>query len=505
MQVQVLSSVPNREYYLNQIKFGTSGHRGIIGKTFTNQHVSAIAQAIALHFKEKKNKKPKVLIGYDTRTGNSPTLDTASYTFTLLNELIKKKVQVDFCDSYSPTPVISWAVKTYDYDMGIILTASHNPPNYNGIKINDENGAPASIELTQKIETEANRIFHHIDPDEPVYSNDDVERVNFTSAFIDHLQTIIKEKFLLPFPNFSEEYIIDPKCGSAIDIWRALSSAGIGKIHWLNDQYSSDFNFNIPDPTSTSSIQTLSKLCKKNTCIAFANDPDADRHVIIDENGQYISPEKLTCIIIQYCHDEGIPVDSVATTFANSVLIKKICQKHSIRCIETNIGFKYFTPHLLVASNQNKLSFGVESSGGFSISNHTLDKCGFLPILLIIGIMKKKDKTLAELSASIDTVFSKFIFVEDAITIPSSANISLSERLSIKQHILDRLFSNVKIDNINYSDGLKIDFNNNDWVLCRPSGTEPLIRIYAESNTKESAQYYIDQLKGLLEDASVVK
>ena len=440
-----------------------------------------------------------MLIGYDTRTGNSPLLEENSYTHVLVQTLIKYGIDVDFCDSYAPTPLISWAVKTHAYDFGIILTASHNPPNYNGIKINDPNGAPAAVEITNWIQDEANNIFDTMNLSDISLGQKPVHKVNYDQAFIEQLQQVVKQTFQLPFPDFSDDYIIDPKCGSAITIWKLITSSSIGKIQWKNDAFSSDFNYEIPNPTSKETIAALGTLCVEKSCIALSNDPDADRHVLVDEKGHFVSPEKVAAIIIHYCAQEEIAISSVATTLANSALIKQICTHYKIQCHETNIGFKYFTPHLLNASNQNKLTIGVESSGGFSISLHTFDKCGFLPILLLMGIMKKKATTLHELSETIDQQFSSFSFVEDAVELPSQSDVSLTDRLSIKQQTLDRLFD-TDIADINYNDGLKITFNNNDWVLCRPSGTEPLVRIYAESNSKDTATHYVQQLKGLLSD-----
>ena len=148
---------------MTSIKFGTSGYRGIIGQTFTTKYLIAICNAISDYFKSQNISKPRVLIGYDTRTGNSPNLDPGSYTFTVVAELSSRKIQVDFCDSFTATPIISWAVKHYKYDLGINLTASHNPPNYNGIKLNDPDGAPAPIQLTSFIQEKASevlRLFH---------------------------------------------------------------------------------------------------------------------------------------------------------------------------------------------------------------------------------------------------------------------------------------------------------------------------------------------------------
>ncbi len=485
---------------MKTIQFGTSGHRGIIGQSFTNDHLKAIARALANYFKLEKISKPIILIGYDTRTGNSPSLEKNSYTHTLVHELLNCKIMVDFCDNYTPTPVISWAVNTHTYNLGIILTASHNPPNYNGIKINDESGAPAPVELTDWIQNEANKLLETIDTDERItFIKPHVTTVNYIPEFIDHLTHLLKQNFKLPFPDFSNEFVIDPKCGSSIEIWRAITSASIGEIHWFNDNVSPDFNFKIPNPTSNESISELSEICKRKNCIAFSNDPDADRHTIIDEKGYFISPEKITAIITNYCFEENITVDSIATTLANSALIKKICNEYNITCHETNIGFKFFTPFLKSAQNQNKLAIGVESSGGFSISLHTFDKCGFLPILLLLGIMKKRNKTLHFLSSNIDQLFSKLTFIEDTVNFPPQTDISLNERLSIKKHTLDRLFDE-PIISINYNDGLKITFQNDDWVLCRPSGTEPLIRIYAESTSADESKAYIKTLKGYLED-----
>ena len=137
---------------MTHIHFGTSGHRGIIGQTFTNQHVAAIGYAISDYLNQLDEKNKTVLIGFDTRTGNSPNLLDGSYTQTIVQTLLQKNISVDCCDSFAPTPLISWAVRHHDYALGIILTASHNPPNYNGIKINDGSGAPASLELTTMIQ-----------------------------------------------------------------------------------------------------------------------------------------------------------------------------------------------------------------------------------------------------------------------------------------------------------------------------------------------------------------
>ena len=479
---------------MTNIKFGTSGYRGIIGQTFTTKHLIAICNAISDYFKSQNISKPRVLIGYDTRTGNSPNLDPGSYTFAVVAELSSKKIQVDFCDSFTATPVISWAVKHYKYDLGINLTASHNPPNYNGIKINDPDGAPAPIHLTNFIQEKATSFFNsdkQIKPSKLLKNY--ISYVNYQTNFIDHTNHVLKDIFKLSLCDFSNNYVIDSKCGAGIDIWKALTSSSLGKIIWLNDQFSSDFNFKLPDPTSVDTHKELSKLCVEHNSIAFSNDPDADRHIIFDETGEKVSPEKLTAIIINYCKKENILIESVATTLSNSILVKKICEKYNIRLNETNIGFKFFTPFLRESSKNNKLTLGVESSGGFSLSFHTFDKCGFMPILIILGIMKKEHKLLSDLSKEIDRIITPYSFIEDSIKLIKPTN-DISQILSSNK---DQITNSIDtpIAKINTNDGLKITFQNDDWVLCRPSGTEPLIRIYAESSNSETAAHYINTIK----------
>lgn len=460
-------------------------------------HLRAIIHAIHLYFKEHNISSPKILIGYDTRTGNSPTLDSNSYTYCIVHELMTKKIKFDFCDSYTATPIISWAVKTYDYNLGIILTASHNPPNYNGIKINDSTGAPACIEMTSWIEQAANDIFLKLNPIRNKKINlNTINRVDYTSAFLDHIKSLIKDTFQLPPIEFNQHYVIDPKCGVAISVWKLLTENATGTIEWHNDQPSSTFNNELPNPTSPATIQTLGAICKKQSCIGFSNDPDADRHIMIDEKGNFISPEKLMAIILQYCQLSSIPVQSVATTLANSTLVKTICNAFNIPIHETNIGFKYFTPFLKQAEATQNICFGVESSGGLSMSFHSYDKCGFLPILLIISIMNKRDMSLHELSQEIDGNFQSYFFLEDFIEL-NNQQINLLDLFS-EHAIVERSFGS-EIDSINKSDGVKITFTNQDWVLCRPSGTEPLIRIYAESTQESSAKMYIEQAKKLFQ------
>jgi phosphoglucomutase len=482
---------------VQDILFGTSGHRGIIGESFTKHHVIAISLAIADYLKTTyPNTTPSVLLGYDTRTGNDPQLHETSYTYTILATLQHAGIKVALCDTYTPTPIISWAVRNNPYQLGIILTASHNPPNYNGIKINDAQGAPASVTITQPIQDAANALLKDI-TDPPPLDTTRISRVNHTDPFITHLNTLLTDTFNLDIIPWQTPYIIDCKCGSAIDVWQDITANASAPMHWLNDNHSPDFNFEQPNPTSPETIAQLSKLATEHNTIAFSNDPDADRHVVIDEQGQHISPEKLTAIIIHYCVTHNITIHSVATTLANSQLVNAICEHHTIPVTQTKIGFKYFTPMLSSAAGQQKLSIGVESSGGFSISNHTLDKCGFLPILLAIAISKKRQTPLHKLSKEIDTLCGTFEFVEDGIPFTQAQQATLDTLRTADTDHLSTVF-NAPVSNVITEDGLKIVFASNDWVLCRPSGTEPLLRIYAESKDSTTAKGYIDVVKGMV-------
>ena len=487
---------------MNKIKFGTSGHRGIIGESFTRDHLVAIAKAIGHYFKDQRLSPPKVLIGYDTRTGNSPNLDENSYTITLIQALLSQKIQIDFCENFSPTPVISWAVKQMNYDMGIILTASHNPPNYNGIKINDDNGAPASVEITEWIQREANQLFTKGSAEPLQKKKITINYVNYTKPFVDHLSKLLKDRLQLPFPDFSDTYVIDAKCGSSIDIWKYLTANSIGDIKWVNHQFSSDFNFELPDPTSLETINKLGELSQEKQCVSFSNDPDADRHIMVDESGEFVSPETIAVIIILYCFQTNIPIESVASTLANSTLIKLLCNELKIKLHETKIGFKYFMPFLKNAYNKNTLALGVESSGGFSMSLHTFDKCGFLPILIILGIMKKQNTTLVELKNEALSRFNTLFFVEDSVSLTIEFNHAFIKRLSANKPLLSRLFES-EVNDFNLNDGLKINFKNNDWILCRPSGTEPVLRLYSESTSKETAQRYLEKVKLLIQETAI--
>ena len=478
---------------MSDIKFGTSGHRGIIGQTFTMAHIRAIVHAISAYFDEHNISSPKILFGYDTRTGNSPTLDPNSYTYCVVSELTSLGIHVDVCDNYTATPIISWAVKTNDYHLGIILTASHNPPNYNGIKINDSMGAPASLEMTSWIESKANELKPTIKDKTKKIHSKRFKYVNYLNPFLDHTKELIKTTFQLPLTDFNGTYIIDPKCGSAISVWKQLTESSNGTIIWKNNQHSAHFNQELPNPTSQTTIDSIGALCKEHNCIGFSNDPDADRHIMIDELGNAVSPEKILAIILHYCNSTNINIQSVSSTLANSAIIKTICQRINIVLHETNIGFKFFTPYLKSADASNAISFGVESSGGFSMSSHSYDKCGFLPILIIIGIMKKQGMPLSSLSHQIDEIFGKLIFVEDALELDTQEIGKLNYFAKTDRTSLQQLFE-TEISSISTSDGIKITFNNNDWVLSRPSGTEPLIRIYAESTSEQTARQYIQKI-----------
>jgi len=469
------------------ISFGTSGHRGIIGEDMTEAHVLAIAQAVADLF---KNQDATLCIGYDPRQGNSPELAEGSFTKIIVDTLIKNGINVEFFDSYSPTPLVSWYIKKFHLTGGFILTASHNPGNYNGIKFNPSNGAPSPSELTKQIESKANEYF--ISPKSIITQQTGrLKKINFDQAFATDLLMIISKFFNVKTINFP--ITIDAKHGTVGTIWNNLIKAlEIPSSKILHEQPRADFGNIEPNPTKFSSLKDLIQEQKNlKAPIAIANDPDGDRHVILDENGQLVTPEEGTVIILDYLLSQHAPISGIASTVASSDLVKKACLLNGLEFDETAVGFKNFAPFLEKSIQQNKIGLAVESSGGFTASFHTLEKCGFLPAVLLMLIIENTKKSLSELKAKINKKYGSFIFKEEEFHFNKEKKSNLITLFQALTQESAQKLTSTPIQSIIKIDGVKLVFANG-WVLMRLSGTEPLARIYAES---QDAAFIDDLLK----------
>ncbi|MCP4051117.1 MAG: hypothetical protein GY730_10485 [bacterium] len=483
------------------ISFGTSGHRGITGSDFTIKHVEAITLAIS-DYVLNINPDPSIAIGYDPRPGNSPRLEENSFTKETCDILLSRGINVHFFDFYVPTPLISWYIKEKGLDGGIILTASHNPPVYNGMKFNPANGAPAPSEVTKEIEISANNYFNQNNKPAAKMKGT-LKKVNADNEFAKSIIEQCQKYCSFNNSDFSNLSVaIDAKHGTVSSVWDNLMNMLNIKYHILNKEPLTDFGGVEANPTKYSTLKDLRKKQKELSAqAAFANDPDGDRHVILDEDGKQLTPEETTVIIMDYFITKKTTLTGIATTVASSRLIKIAAQQNKLNFIETAVGFKYFADFLEKAKNNNQTALGVESSGGFTASFHTLEKCGYLPCILMLFIIKDTGKKISRLKEDILKKYGKTVFKEiEYRFLPDKKETLVKLFSSISQNTVNNSFTeNLKA--IVKTDGIKLVFDSNDWVLFRLSGTEPVARIYAESDNDKSAETLIQQAKIFLDNS----
>jgi len=484
-----------------QICFGTSGHRGIIGESMTNEHVLAIGLAVADLFCGQSG--VTLAVGYDPREGNSPTLKEGSFTKTLCDALMAQGIGVHFFKSYAPTPVVSWYIAKHQLQGGFILTASHNPGIYNGIKFNPSNGAPAPADITKQIEDKANYYFGRFSGvDFSDHPKGVIHFVSCEEAFSKDLIAQLQKYLQKDFLNLSDmSVVIDAKHGTVGAVWQTLlSQLGITHYNILHDKPLSDFGGIEPNPTKLAGLGELqAKQTALQAPLAVANDPDGDRHVILDENGNLLTPEEVTVIIFDYLYALGLPLAGIASTVASSGILKKVALLNGVQYAETAVGFKNFAPFLEECRQKNQIGLAVESSGGFTCSFHTLEKCGFLPGVLLLFIMKSSGKTLSQLKQDIQAKYGRFYFLEEEF------HFSEDKKEAILQFFKDSILGTLSnlcrftIKELVKVDGLKLVFEGGGWILIRLSGTEPLARIYAESSSLELTKDYIAVAKKIIE------
>ncbi|NDC82433.1 hypothetical protein EB093_02045 [bacterium] len=456
------------------IQFGTSGYRGILGESFTATHVNLISDAIAqwMH----AHGLSRLFIGYDPRRGNS--LDEASLVRSAASVLIAHGIDVMLSETPVPTPLVSWAVRYGGFHGGLIFTASHNPPEYNGIKFNPPPGGPAMTDVTSAIEAligvgspPSNR---NLGP---------ITTGSLLAPFGEYLRGYVRQ---LGYGEGGLPIIVDARHGTAGPLWRWIDgSGGVVIQDLLHGDMRSDFGGLEPNPTDPNVIDELGKIVRERGArFGVAHDPDTDRHAIVDNNGSPVSPEIISAIVLLDWVQSGVNCDGIVSTVASSGVARAMCDRLEKSYIETPVGFKYFTPHF--ESARSRL-IGVESSGGLSVSDYLFEKCGFLPALLVAGVSIRKNMSISMLVEEVELIVGKRIFTEAKFSFDSSKRNDLMAQL---RH-LSALPGVPVASEVSRVDGTKWIYSDGSWILIRLSGTEPVGRIYCESFDDSTVRHWV--------------
>ena len=436
------------------IKFGTDGFRGIIAREFTFETVKRIICAINLYIKNLQSNKKTIIIGYDPRF---MAREFAQYCAELLSDF-GFKVVLSSC--VVPTPVIAYCAKYYPDSTGaIMLTASHNPPNYQGIKFIPNYAGPATKEITDKILTFL---------DKETYSTEDGEIIeqDLENDYFEHIEKIIDFETI---KNNQPKIIFDGLYSSSIGYFDELLKRNLINFESYNMHHDPLFGGGLPEPKP--------KFMKniKEGYITFANDGDADRYGVIDEKGNWVNPNIVLAMLLKYLVSKGKQGKMIKTVGVSN-LVEVVCQKLNVETITTPVGFKWLSN----AMRENETILAGEDSGGLSVGGHIPEKDGILANLLILEMVAREDKPLYQLAEEIKK-FAGCEFHTDRIDIELESEEKASA-LMFKFNLYKEI-AGFKVTEKLTLDGIKLFLDNGlTSLLIRKSGTEPLLRFYIESD-----------------------
>ena len=454
---------------MTEIKFGTDGWRAIVGKDFTEENVNLVTKAIGKYVFDNFGINKKIIIGYDPRNmADVYSMQCAKILKTLGFDVL-------YSDKIIPTPVLAYSAK-YLNACAVMFTASHNPPEYLGMKFIPDYAGPATSDIT-------NALMNNIGGEEfEPQKEGSLTEYDFQPDYNRHIETLIDFEKI---KTLKTNILFDGFYSASIGYFDKLLRAHQIKFETMNMFHDKNFGGGMPDPKPQYLKDLTEKIKTGKNTIGLANDGDADRFGVINENGEYVSPNEIIAILLMHLRKNKGYEGSLVKTVGASLLLNKVADKLGIEVIETPVGFK----HVGEAMRKYNPVIGGEESGGLSIQGHIPEKDGILANLLILEAMAYAGKSLVELQEDLYN-FAGCKFYNDRI------DKKLNNTEEIKP-VLEK-FKNLKtigkynIIKTDTKDGVKIYLDDNtSWILVRPSGTEPLLRIYFESDSLEK----IEELK----------
>lgn len=466
------------------IKFGTGGWRAVIGEDFIESNIRLVAAGILKLAQEENKAEKPIIVGYDRRFLSETAAKWVAET------LAEGGIKVWFLNRSAPTPLIMHTVMKEGLHYGVEITASHNPASYNGIKLIVDEGRDAPLETTGRLEEIIEEIenVEFCSFDTAVNDGKIVYRKNPFNDFLDDIIDLLDMKALR---ERGLRVLFDTMHGSGTYPLQVIFHTARCTIDAININKDAYFGGRMPAPTEETLGMLRAGVVKGGYDLGIAMDGDGDRLGIIDKNGRYINANEILCMLyyylVRYKGWKGGVVRNLATTH----MLDKIAESFGEKCYEVPVGFKYISSKI----DEADAVLGGESSGGLTVRGHIHGKDSVYAASLFAEMVSVIGKSPSEIMDELEAEFGHFEMVEDNLRFAPEYK-AVIERIVFEDKKLPQFGS--EVERVSYDDGCKVYFKGGSFVICRFSGTEPLLRIFAEAENKDKASKHITDFKEFL-------
>ena len=461
-----------------KIKFGTDGWRAIIAREYTVEGVLRVSIAAAQWM--KANGHNKVIIGYDCRFAGKMFAIAAATAFC------QHGIQVLIDTNFVSTPMVSLGVLKYNAGLGIVITASHNPPDYNGYKLKASYGGPSIPKDISEVEALIpDRSNMQMETLEALEATELLSYVNLEDLYVEHIRANVDMPVLL---KIQDQMAYDAMFGAGQNVMKRLFP---NAVH-LHCSYNPSFEGTAPEPIDRN-LRVLSQVIADNDQLTFglANDGDADRIGMYDEDGVFVDAQRLLLLLLKYLYEyKGLTSGKVVCSFSVTDKLKKLADSYGLTYVTTKIGFK----HIAEIMSVEDVLIGGEESGGIAVKGHIPERDGIWTGLLLMEYMAKTGKSLKELIQDIFEEVGRFDFYRDDLHLTEvQKQTAIAKCRQGIEH-----FGDFKVQDFDDLDGFRYGLDQGAWVMIRPSGTEPVLRVYAQGEDMSQVRRVLDQTKATL-------
>lgn len=465
------------------IRFGTDGWRAIVADDFTYENVRAVAQAVAWYVGD--DERPLV-VGHDSR------YCAELFAREAARVLVANGRRVLLLNRVTPTPAISWAVIRHKAAGAMAITASHNSAEFNGIKYKPDFGGSAPPEIVAEIERQTSRALSEgvsVVPFSDAMASGRLELVDPIPNYLEQIGTMVD------LPRLRERglrILHEAMYGAGAGLFAAAAGGGRTTVEQLHSERNPGFGGMHPEPIDRYMPDAMQRMAGGRFDVGIANDGDADRVGVIDENGRYVNQLQVMSLLAMYLLELRGERGDIVRSITSSSMLDELGQRFGVTVHEMPVGFKYIGQKM----NETNALFGCEESGGYAFRGHIPERDGILSGLMVAEMIVSYGKPLSALVQHLEELVGPHAYARDDISFPRDG---YEER---KQDVYRRMqehtpasFDGASVQRVRDDDGFKFYLDDGSWVLMRMSGTEPLMRVYAEAPTNERVRQLIGALE----------